>query len=160
MSNYINLPTIQTPHVQPQSPLVDQSTQAGSSTPLQVLPHFLESGAGEPQEGDRAGQGVVEPQPLTQVIEPNTELHLSLPTHTRQKLPIRKSRSDKVGTVSDPTALPPLKKRRTLLEATISPSLSSQQDLDFDMATELFLDSFSQQDESIELSHRAMAFCT
>ena len=143
MSNYINLPTIQTSPVQPQPP-VDQSTRAGTSTPLQVLSHFLESGVGEPQEGDRADQGVVEPQPLTQIIEPNTDLHLSLPTHTRQKLPIRKQRSDKVGTVSDPTALPPLKKRRTLLEASVSPSLSSQQDLDYKMANELFLDLFSQ----------------
>ena len=73
---------------------------------------------------------------------------------------MRKSRSDKVGSESDPTALPPLKKRRTLLEASIGPSLSSQQDLDFDIATELFLDSFSQQLKSIELRHWAMAFCT
>ena len=28
------------------------------------------------------------------------------------------------------------------------------------MANELFLDSFSQQDESIELRHRAMTLCT
>ena len=54
--------------------------------------------------------------------------------------------SDKVGTKSDPTTLPPLKKRCTLLEASVSPSLSSQRDLDFDMATELVLDSFSQQE--------------
>ena len=65
MSNYINLPTIQAPHVQPQSPPVDQSTKAGSSTPLHVLPPFLETGAIEPQEGNRDDQGVVEPQPLT-----------------------------------------------------------------------------------------------
>ena len=79
-----------------------------------------------------------------------------MPSHTRQKLPIRKQRSEKVGTVSEPTAMPPLKKRRTLLEASFSPSLSPQHDLDFEMANELFLDSFSQHDESIELCHRAM----
>ena len=59
--------------------------------------------------------------------------------------------------MSDPTALPPLKKRRTYLEAHVSPSLSSQQDLDLNMANEPVLDSFSQHDESIELRHRAMA---
>ena len=48
MSNYINLPSIEAPPVQPQSPLVDQSTKAGSSTPLRVLPPFLEIGANEP----------------------------------------------------------------------------------------------------------------
>ena len=86
----------------------------------------LTTGSGKSQEGDTDDQGVVEPQPLTQVIEPNTKLNLSLPTQTRQKLPIKKSRSDKFGTVSDPTALPPLKKKRTHLEAPVSPSLSSQ----------------------------------
>ena len=41
--NFINIPTIQAPPVQPvppvqpEQPLVDPSTQAGSSTPLQVL---------------------------------------------------------------------------------------------------------------------------
>ena len=75
------------------------------------------------------------------------------------KTPNQKSRSKKVGTVSDPTALPPLKKNNIYLEATISPSLSSQQDLDLNMANELFLDSFSQHDESIELRHRVMAHC-
>ena len=63
--------------------------------------------------------------------------------------------------MSDPTALPPLKKESNIhLEATVSPSLSSQKDLDLNMANELSLDSFSQQDESIELRHRAMAHCT
>ena len=53
MSNYINLPTIQ---AQPVQPPVDTSTQAGSSTPLHVLPLFLETGTSEPQMGARAGQ--------------------------------------------------------------------------------------------------------
>ena len=56
--------------------------------------------------------------------------------------------------------MPPLKKRRTFLEATISPSLSSQQDLDSEMANEQYLVSFSQQDEPIELRHRFMVPCT
>ena len=68
--------------------------------------------------------------------------------------------SDKVGSVSEPTSLPPLRKRSTLFEETVSPSLSSQQDLDSEMANEQYLVSFSQHDESIELRHRAMAPCT
>ena len=74
--------------------------------------------------------------------------------------PSQKSRSNKVGTMSDPTALPALKKSNIYLEAPVSPSLSSKNDLDLNMANELFLDSFSQQDKSIELRHRAMAYCT
>ena len=62
--------------------------------------------------------------------------------------------------MSEPTALPPLKKRKTLREATVSPSLSSQQDMDFEMANEQYLGSFSQQDDPIEIRHRAMAPCT
>ena len=62
--------------------------------------------------------------------------------------------------MSAPTSLPPLKKKHILLEVTVCSSLSSQQDLDFDMANEPFLDSFSQQGESIELRQRAMAHCT
>ena len=62
--------------------------------------------------------------------------------------------SDKVGSMSEPANLLPLKKRRTFLEATVSPSLSSQQDLDSEMANEQYLLSFSQQDESIELRHQ------
>ena len=60
----------------------------------------------------------------------------------------------------DPTTLPPLKKSYIHQEASVSPSLSSQYDLDLNMVNELFLDSFPQQDESIELRHRAMAHCT
>ena len=52
--------------------------------------------------------------------------------------------SDKVGTMSEPTTLPPLKKRKTLCEATVSPFVSSQQDMDFEMANEQYLGSFSQ----------------
>ena len=68
--------------------------------------------------------------------------------------------SDKVGQVSEPTTLPPLKKIKTYLEATVIPSLSSQQNLDTEMATTQYLVSFPQQDETIEIHHRAMASCT
>ena len=43
---------------------------------------------------------------------------------------------------------------------TVSPSLSSQHDLDTEMANQKYLVSFSQQNESIELRHRAMTPCT
>ena len=68
--------------------------------------------------------------------------------------------SDKVGNVSEPTTLPPLNKRKTFIEATVSPSLSSQQDLDTKMASTHYPVSFPQQDETIEIRHRAMASCT
>ena len=79
MSNYINLPTIQAPLVQPVQPPVAPSTQTGTSIPLQVMPPFSESGANEPQVGARADQGVVEPQPRTRVIEPNTASNIYIP---------------------------------------------------------------------------------
>ena len=53
----------------------------------------------------------------------------------------------------------PLKKRKTLREANVSPSVSSQQDMEFEMANEQYLGSFSQQDDPIEIRHRAMAPC-
>ena len=68
--------------------------------------------------------------------------------------------SDKVGSMSEPTTLPPIKKRKTLRETTVSPSLSSPQDMDFEMVSEKYLGSLSQQDDPIEICHRAMAPCT
>ncbi|KAK1356366.1 hypothetical protein POM88_049622 [Heracleum sosnowskyi] len=63
--------------------------------------------------------------------------------------------------MSVPAALsPPLKKRRTYREASVNPYVSSQKDMDIDMATEQSLETSSQQDESIEIRHRAMASCT
>ena len=59
----------------------------------------------------------------------------------------------------EPTALPPTKKSKTYTEATVSPYVSSQQDMDFEMADEQYLGSFSQQDDPIEILHRAMAPC-
>ena len=72
---------------------------------------------------------------------------------------MRRKRSDKVGTVREPTALPPLKKRKTFLEATVSPYVSSQHDMDFEMANEQYIRSFSQQDAPIEIRHQTMALC-
>ena len=118
---------------------MDQSTQAGVSTPLQVLHPISGSSETESQVDIRADQGIVEPQSPTQVIEPHTESNIPQQSTSRPKLQVRRKRSDKVGTVSEPTALPPLKKRKTFREATVSPSVSSQQDMDFDMANEQYL---------------------
>ena len=60
----------------------------------------------------------------------------------------------------EPITLPPLKKRKIYLEATVSPSLSSQRDLNTEMASTQYLVSFPQEDETIEIRHRAMASCT
>ena len=102
----------------------------------------------------RADQGIVEPQSPTQVLEPNTETQST--QTSRPKLPIRRKRSDKVGSAREPTTLPPQKKSKPN-EATISPSVSSQHDMDYEMANEQYLGSFSQQDDPIEIRHRAMA---
>ena len=88
MSNYINLPTIQAQHVQPQPP-VDQSTQTESSTPLQVMPPFLETGASEAQVGTRVDQGIVDPQSLIQVLEHTLSQTLLCP-HAPDRNPLSK----------------------------------------------------------------------
>ena len=154
LSNFIQLPTIQTQPPVPQPP-VDLSTQAGVSAPGQVnSPSFAAVHNVESQVDVRADQGIVAPQSPSQVIEPNTE---TLPQTSRPKLPVRrKERSNKVGSEREPTALPPHKKSKPN-EATVSPSVSSQQDMDFEMADIQYLGSFSQQDDPIEIRHRAMA---
>ena len=53
----------------------------------------------------------------------------------------------------------PSRSGKTFCEATVSPSVSSQHDIDFDMANEQYLGSFSQQDDPIEIHHRALAPC-
>ena len=165
MSNYINLPTIPknvqpVEPQQPEKPPVDSSTQVDSSAQGQVSSPLSGSHETESQVDVRADQGIVEPQSLTQVIEPNTESNIPQQSTSRPKLPFRRKRSDKVGTMNEPTALPPLKKRKILCEATIIPFVSSQQDMDFEMTNEQYLGSFSQQDDPIEIPHRAMAPCT
>ena len=154
LSNFIQLPVIQTQPPVHQPP-VDQSTQTGVSAPGQVTPPISAAINVESQVDVRDDQGIVAPQSPTQVVEPNTE---TLPQQTsRPKLPIRrKQRSDKVGSAREPTALPPQKKSKPN-EATVSPSVSSQQDMDYEMANEQYLGSFSQQDDPIEIRHRAMA---
>ena len=143
LSNFIQLPVIQTQPPVHQPP-VDQSTQAGVSTTVQVNP--LVSGAYEvqSQEDVRADQGIVEPQSPTQVIEPNTEKQTHPRQTSRPKLPVRRKRSDKDGSAREPTALPPQKKSKQNTEATVSPSVSSQQDMDYEMANEQYLGSFSK----------------
>ena len=161
MSNFINLPTI-TQNVQPvesQQPSVDSSTQVDSSAQGQVSSPISGSHETESQVDVRDDQGIVQPQSPTQVIEPNTESNIQQQSTRRTKLQIRIKRSDKVGTMSEPIALPPLMKRKTFREETVSPSVSSQQDMDFKMANEQYLGSFSQQDDPIEIRHRAMAPC-
>ena len=154
LSNFIQLPVIQTqPHVH--KPSVDQSTQAGVSAPEQVTtPISADATEVISQVDVRADQGIVEPQSPTQVLEPNTETQST--QTSRPKLPIRRKRRDKVGSAREPTTLPPQKKSKPN-EATVSPSVSSQQDMDYEMANEQYLGSFSQQDDPIEIRHRAMA---
>ena len=136
LSNFIHLPIIQTQtHTVPQPP-VDQSTQTRVSTPLQVNPPVSGASQAESQVDVRADQGIVEPQSPIQVIEPNTESYKHPQQTSIPKLPVRRKRSDKEGSVREPTAPPPLKKRKTFLEATVSPSVSSQYDMDFEMADE------------------------
>ena len=153
LSNFIQLPVIQTqPHVH--QPPVDQYTQVGVSAPVQVTPSISVAIEVLSQVDVRADQGIVEPQSPTQVIEPNIETHST--QTSRPKLPIRRKRSHKVGSGREPTALPPQNKSKPNTEATVSPSVSSQQDMDYEMAKEQYIGSFSQQDDPIEIRHRAM----
>ena len=107
---------------------------------------------------DRKDQEIEQPhQSLSHVLEPNTFTSTTT-TQPIQKLPVRRSRETEIE--SEPSALPThVKKRKTFLEASESSSMSSQQDMDFEMAFQQYLDSFSQQDESIELRQSAMAPC-
>ena len=153
LSNYIQLPVIQT-HPPVHQPPVDQSTQAGVSAPEHVTPSISAATEVLSQVDVSADQGIVEPQSPTQVIEPHTKTHST--QTSRPKLPIRRKLSDKVGSAREPTALPPQKKSKPNTEATVSPYISSQQDMDYEMANEQYLGSFSQQDDPIEIHHRAM----
>ena len=110
--------------------------------------------------GDRADQGVVEPQLLSQVIELNTKLNLSLTTQNQTETPSQKVMElTRFRTVSDPQ-LCSTKESHIHLEAHINHHYPPKRILDLNMANELFLDSFSLHDESIELRHRAMTLCT
>lgn len=60
--------------------------------------------------------------------------------------------------LSVPTALSPVTCSRNETETTVSSSVSSQKDIDLQMA-KLLLDLFSQQSESIEFGLSAKATC-
>ena len=132
---------------------MDQSSQAGVSTPLQVNPHVSGATHVQSQVDVRADQGIVEPQSPTQFIEPNIETQTHPRQTSRPKLHVRRKRSDKDGSAREPTTLPPQKKSKPYIEATVSPSVSSQQDMDYEMVNEQYLGSFSQQDDPIEICH-------
>ncbi|KAK1400955.1 hypothetical protein POM88_000560 [Heracleum sosnowskyi] len=127
-----------------------------------VIPNSVSSSGTsiETQVVVRADPEVVEPQSLTQVIEPNRESNTP-DTQPEPNIQTSSRRLSDIAAMSVPTALsPPLKKRRTYREATVSPSVSSQKDMDIDMATKQSLETSSQRDESIEIRHRDMASCT
>ncbi|KAK1396442.1 hypothetical protein POM88_006305 [Heracleum sosnowskyi] len=108
----------------------------------------------------RADPEIVEPQSLTLVIEPYRESNTS-DTQPEPTIQTSSRRVSDIPEMSVPTALsPPLKKRKTYRETTVSPSVSSQKDMDFDMATTQSLETSSQQGGSIEIRHRAMTSCT
>ena len=119
---------------------------------------------GETQVVDRADQEIVEPQYPTQVLEPNTVSNSQILTNEpNDNLRILADATDELEEeiMSAPIEQPPpLKRRRIHSEDSFSPSVSSQQDMDLEMATEQLLESFSQQDDAIEFRHRAMASCT
>ena len=74
LSNFIQLPIIQTQPPVHQPP-VDQSTQAGVSSPVHVTPSISAATNVQSQVDVKADQGIVEPQSPTQVIESNTETY-------------------------------------------------------------------------------------
>ncbi|KAK1388074.1 hypothetical protein POM88_016252 [Heracleum sosnowskyi] len=157
MTNFINLPSFEPPV--PEQRIV---TSAGTEEVIQPQVRISIPGSSgtvsETQEVDRANQEFVEPQTLSPVIEPNTE---SYPNQPEPYLYTRNRNSSDEETMSDPAALsPPPKKRRTYREISVSPSVSSQQDMDFEMANTQSLETSSQQGESIEVRHRAMSSCT
>ncbi|KAK1370328.1 hypothetical protein POM88_036420 [Heracleum sosnowskyi] len=157
MTNFINLPSFE-------PPVPEQRIVTSAGTEEVIQPHVMTSIPGssgtvsETQEVDRADQEFVEPQTLSSVIEPNIE---SYPNQPEPNLNTRNRNSSDEETMSDPAALsPPPKKRRTYREISVSPSVSSQQDMDFEMASIQSLETSSQQGESIKVRHRAMASCT
>ncbi|KAK1357005.1 hypothetical protein POM88_050261 [Heracleum sosnowskyi] len=157
MTNFINLPSFE-------PPIPEQRIVTSAGTEEVIQPQVRTSIPGSSgtvsvtQEVDRADQEFVEPQTLSPVIEPNTE---SNPNQPEPYINTRNRNSSDEETMSDPAALsPPPKKRRTYREISVSPSVSFQQDMDFEMANTQSLETSSQQDESIEVRHRAMAFCT
>ncbi|KAK1394679.1 hypothetical protein POM88_013735 [Heracleum sosnowskyi] len=143
MTNFINLPSFEPPV--PEQRIV---TSAGTEEVIQPQVRTSIPGSSgtvsETQEVDRADQEFVEPQTLSPVIEPNTE---SYPNQPEPYLYTRNRNSSDEETMSDPAALsPPPKKRRTYREISVSPSVSSQQDMDFEIANTQSLETSSQQE--------------
>ena len=139
--------------------LVVPTTATGTSVPPQVSSSNLTgtSSSFSTQVVLRTDQGIVEPQSLTQILEPNTESNPQTNPLVVEPENMYISEDD---TLRDPVALsPPVKKRRYARETTTSSSISSQQDIDMEMAIKQSLDSLSQQGESIEIRQSAMATC-
>ncbi|KAK1364987.1 hypothetical protein POM88_040548 [Heracleum sosnowskyi] len=124
MAQFFNLPTFE-PFVPDQQLVIAAGTS--EELPIQVI-HPISGSSGtfdETQVVDRTDQEVVEPQSLTQVREPNT---VSNPLTSQPKTTyLIRQRSSSEQTLSAPTSLsPPLKKRKTYRETSVSPSMSSQ----------------------------------
>ncbi|KAK1380704.1 hypothetical protein POM88_027448 [Heracleum sosnowskyi] len=164
-SKFTTIPVLVSPFMRQfiNLPIFGEQVPEPHPVPLQVVIPNLGSSSGtsiETQVVVRADPEIVDPQSLTQVIEPNRESN----TPETQSEPNVQTSSRNVSDITEmsvPTALsPPLKKRKTYRETTVSPSVSSQKDMDIDMATTQSLETSSQQGGSIEIRHRAMASCT
>ncbi|KAK1357390.1 hypothetical protein POM88_050646 [Heracleum sosnowskyi] len=164
-SKFLNIPVLVSPLMSQfiNLPIFGEQVPEPHPVPLQVVIPNPASSSGsliETQVVVRADPEIVEPQSLTQVIEPYRESNTS-DTQPEPNIQTSSRRVSNVAEMSVPTALsPPLKKRRTYRETTVSPSVSSQKDMDIDMATEQSLETSSQQGGSIEIRHRTMASCT
>ena len=133
MSQFIPLPTFVFPIPAEQLEQHDHAPTptASGTVPLQVVtpPSDEMNSTGETQVVNRADQEVVEPKSPTQVIEPNTESNPQIftaePNDNLRILADATEVEDEI--LSDPTEkYPPLKRRRTQREISISPSISSQ----------------------------------
>ena len=105
LSNYTHLPVIQTQQVHqvPQPPVDFNPPRHEYLLPFRYYLIYLVLHETQSQVDVRADQGIVEPQYPTQVIEPNTESNIQQQSTRRTKLQVRRKRSDKVVTVSEPT---------------------------------------------------------
>ncbi|KAK1360479.1 hypothetical protein POM88_044953 [Heracleum sosnowskyi] len=164
-SKFTTIPVLVSPFMRQfiNLPIFGEQVPEPHPVPLQVVIPNLGSSSGtsiETQVVVRADPEIVDPQSLTQVIEPNRESNTP-ETPPEPNVQTSSRNVSDIAEMSVPTALsPPLKKRKTYRETTVSPSVSSQKDMDIDMATTQSLETSSQQGGSIEIRHRAMASCT
>ncbi|KAK1398062.1 hypothetical protein POM88_007925 [Heracleum sosnowskyi] len=164
-SKFTTIPVLVSPFMRQfiNLPIFGEQVPEPHPVPLQVVIPNLGSSSGtsiETQVVVRADPEIVDPQSLTQVIEPNRESNTP-ETQSETNVQTSSRNVSDIAQMSVPTALsPPLKKRKTYREITVSPSVSSQKDMDIDMATTQSLETSSQQGGSIEIRHRAMASCT